>query len=125
MGEKLSPDDYIKGKLQELARQIDDRIPDKHGFVLLVFSFGPGGTMQYAANAGRLHVVQAMREFIALNTERMYGTDIADDVGKERFEPWWREFQKRQDPRRASYGIDLKEACYDAYMAGLAERESK
>ena len=37
----MTPEEYVKEKLQDLGKAIDDQIPIDYGFVLLVFSFGP------------------------------------------------------------------------------------
>jgi hypothetical protein len=109
----MTPEDYIRKEMQGWAAEIKGWIPPEHGFVLLVFPYGPGGIMQYVANAERLDVVQAMREFIAMVDKETFATD-QEDQGKEGFDAWW-EIQLK----RASYGATPKELAYDAFVAGM------
>ena len=55
-------EEYIKRKLQVWAADLEDQLPKKHGFVLLVFPFGPEGMMQYVSNGRREDVLQALPE---------------------------------------------------------------
>jgi hypothetical protein len=109
----MEPEDYVKAHMQEWAREIKGRIPPEHGFVLLVFPFGPGGITQYIANADRLDVVQAMREHIAMVTEETFATH-QDQKGKEGFDAWWA-FQLK----RAQTVTTPRELAYDAFVAGM------
>lgn len=58
-----------KQYLQEMCRMVASKLPDNHGFVILTFPFGndPGQRLQYASNANRTDVLNAMKEFIIRN----------------------------------------------------------
>jgi len=43
---------------------VEGCIPDKVGFIVLMFDFDQGSWMTYASNADRASVVQALKEFI-------------------------------------------------------------
>jgi hypothetical protein len=119
----MTTEEYIKDKLQDLGKAVDDQIPPDYGFILLVFPFGQvDGIMQYIANCKREDAVQAMREWIAV-TEKTYATDQGEQ-GKEGFLRWYELHLQRH---RGAYRQELPPAeierwCYDAYMAGRAER---
>lgn len=55
-----------KNYLRELARMIDNKLPDNHGFILLTFPFGndPNSRVTYTSNAKREEAIAAMKEFI-------------------------------------------------------------
>lgn len=55
----------IEGKLRRIASNIDSNLPSGYGFTLMIYSFGPGGSMFYASNANREDMIRAMQEFIA------------------------------------------------------------
>jgi hypothetical protein len=57
-------DQKVLADLQALGRHVDHQLPYGWGFVVLAFSFGAGGRMNYVSNAGRADVVRAMYEFI-------------------------------------------------------------
>jgi hypothetical protein len=61
----MTPDEYTRDKMQQLAREIDDQLPVGWGFILLCFPFGdePGRT-NYVANATREDAKKLMKEFI-------------------------------------------------------------
>lgn len=111
----MTADEYIKDKLRDLARSIDNQIPPEYGFVLLVLPFGEQGVLQYVANCDRLDAIQTMREFIQ-KTERTFGTHRGtgeDDEGHLiAFEKWY-----AQEKRRG-HGSD-KARSYDAFIAGM------
>jgi hypothetical protein len=118
----ITPEEYIKDKLQDLGKAVDDQIPVNYGFILLVFPFGPDGIMQYVSNCRRLDALQSMREFIARNEEADYGTDIGEK-GTEGFEAWFEQELIRNAPQGKVTAEALKNLmgwCYDAYMAGRA-----
>lgn len=58
-------DQEVRAKMQALAKLVDAQLPVGWGFVVLCFSFGADGRMNYVANAKREDVVRAMYEFIA------------------------------------------------------------
>lgn len=55
-----------KDYLQGIAREIDKRLPDNHGFILLTFPFGedPGRRCSYVSNAERASAVNALKEWL-------------------------------------------------------------
>ena len=116
------PVEYLRAHLQEIAKYIDDQIPEKHYFILLVSSYGKGGDiLQYVANCRREDAVQVMREWIAKNTPERYGKDFLDE-GTEGFEAWFKQAIKRADLLTSRSELDvLRRWCQDAYMAGSAE----
>jgi hypothetical protein len=67
----------VEAALRELAQDIKARVPDGFGFTLMIFSYGqtglakegPAGSMFYISSAERQDMVQAMKEFIARNTQ--------------------------------------------------------
>src|SRR5258706_4834203 len=95
-GAMNSEEQIVRDKLQSMARYIKAQLPNKDwGFILLAFPYGPGGTLLYVASAHRDDAVQAMREFIAKNTERAQLTPEAytdrDQVKADHaFESWWK-----------------------------------
>ena len=108
-------EERVKGMLQALAKRIATQIPPSHGFALLVFTRGENPTMQYVANAQRLDIIQAMREFIAVQSEeRAFQRDI-EHQGEEEFEQWWQQQKERLYP---SGSPSVKSMCYDAFVAG-------
>lgn len=112
----MTDEEYVKDKLRDLARHIDGQIPMEHGFILLVFPYGPGGSMQYIANARRLDAIQAMREWIAKNTDdAIFATD-AENKGTEGFDTWFAQ-QLLRYPEEA-VGPEVKRWLYDAWFAG-------
>lgn len=57
-------DALVKANMQKLAKLVNEQLPVGWGFVVLAFSFGADGRMNYVANANRQDVVRAMYEFI-------------------------------------------------------------
>jgi len=55
-----------KNYLRELARLVNSKLPDNHGFILLTFPFGddPGSRVTYTSNANRKDAIAALKEFI-------------------------------------------------------------
>lgn len=55
-----------KNYLRELARLVDSKLPDNHGFILLTFPFGddPDSRVTYTSNANRKDAIAALKEFI-------------------------------------------------------------
>jgi hypothetical protein len=117
----MTPEEYVKDKLQDLGKAVDDQIPVNYGFILLVFPFGSDeGIMQYVSNCQRLDALQSMREFIARNEEADFGSDIGEK-GTEHFEAWFNQQIIRNAPKGQVTAEALKNLmgwCYDAYMAG-------
>lgn len=63
-------DAQVVKDLPQIAGMIKSRLPYGWGFVVLAFPFGPGGRMNYVANADRPDVVRAMYEFIEATKEQ-------------------------------------------------------
>jgi hypothetical protein len=56
----------VRFALNKIGRDIGALLPDGWGFALLVFTFGPGGTMTWISNAQRPDMLQALQEFQTL-----------------------------------------------------------
>lgn len=72
-----SEEEYIKGKLQNIAQNIDKELPEGFGFALLTFKFNTKpdtSELMYVANANRQDIVKAMKEWIE-KTENNFGND--------------------------------------------------
>lgn len=72
-----SEEDYIKGKLQNIAQNIDKELPEGFGFALLTFKFNTKpdtSELMYVSNADRQDIVKAMKEWIE-KTESNFGND--------------------------------------------------
>ena len=68
--------ELVKGKMQKIARKVDEELPNEYGFVVLTFNFGEGidNEMMYVSNANRQDIVKAMKEWIE-KTENNFGND--------------------------------------------------
>ena len=66
----------VKARLHNIAKNIDDRLPDGFGFCLLTFPFGEqkNGEIMYVSNANREDIVKAMKEWID-RTENNFAND--------------------------------------------------
>lgn len=64
--------------LQEIAKNIQEKLPDGMGFALLAFEFGDedGRTMMYVSNANREDVQESMLEFCNKVDETNFGKDV-------------------------------------------------
>lgn len=66
--------------LQNIAKDIQEKLPEGMGFVLLAYEFGdePGRKMLYVSNSDRNDTIVAMAEFIEKNTDQpdYYGKDV-------------------------------------------------
>lgn len=72
-----SEEEYIKGKLQNIAKNIDKELPEGFGFALLTFRFNAStdtSELMYVANADRQDIVKAMEEWIQ-KTKNNFGND--------------------------------------------------
>lgn len=72
-----SEEEHIKGKLQNIAQNIDKELPEGFGFALLTFKFNTEpdtSELMYVANANRQDIVKAMKEWIE-KTESNFGND--------------------------------------------------
>lgn len=69
--------------LQEIAKNIKEKLPENMGFALLTYEFtteeteGQERKMLYISNSNRLDVMNAMCEFLEKNMEdpKMFGED--------------------------------------------------
>ena len=66
--------------LQDIAKNIQEKLPDKMGFILLAHEFGndPGRKMLYVSNSNRTDTLTAMAEFIEKNIDdpTIWGKDV-------------------------------------------------
>lgn len=53
-----------KNYLADMAKTLQDRLPDNHGFILLAFEFSPGGRLYYTANCDRVDAINCLKEFL-------------------------------------------------------------
>jgi len=61
-------DAYVRDRLQELARALDEGLPQGWGFFLMVYPFGDAeGRFNYVSNGNREDVIKVMKNFIAAN----------------------------------------------------------
>jgi hypothetical protein len=106
-----------------LAKWIKAQLPGKDwGFILLCFPFEAQGNLLYIANTQRDDAIQAMREFIAKNTDkekftREAFTDRDEVTADHAFETWWKKEISRiegQDPP-----LWVRQLAFDAYIAGM------
>ena len=66
--------------MQEIAKEIKEKLPEGIGFALLAYEFGDAEDrrMMYISNSNREDVLKAMLEFVNknLNDPEMFGKDI-------------------------------------------------
>lgn len=55
----------IEEQTRQIAQDLRAGLPPGIGFALVLFHFGPGGFLSYAANADRGDFVKALRELLA------------------------------------------------------------
>ena len=67
----MNDEEIVKSRMQNIARKVDEELPDNFGFVVLAFKFNEKGEMIYVSNANREDVVKSMKEFIE-KTENNY-----------------------------------------------------
>jgi hypothetical protein len=120
----MSEEETVKANLQAIGRSIQSQLPGKHwGFVLLAFPFGTGGAVLYLANGNRDDIIQAMREFIAKNTNNPETfTDQDERTNADQgFAKWWEtEIRrvKREEIERGAMST-IRQMCSDAFIAGM------
>lgn len=58
--------EFVKSKMQKIAKKVDEELPNGYRFVVLAFNFGEGkdNEMIYVSNANRQDIVKAMKEWI-------------------------------------------------------------
>lgn len=54
----------LEADARDIGRTIQACLPKGVGFALLLFDFGPGGTMSWLSNAQRADMIRALREMI-------------------------------------------------------------
>jgi hypothetical protein len=57
-------DEQAEAMLKEIGQILRKACPEGYGFSLLIFNFGPDGSMFYTSNAQREDMIRAMQEFI-------------------------------------------------------------
>jgi hypothetical protein len=62
-------DAEVRPVAKDIGRLIAGQLPPGWGFTLLLFTFGPGGTMSYISNSDRSDMLLAMKEFINRQTQ--------------------------------------------------------
>ena len=67
-------EEYLKSKMQDIARKVQEELPEDFGFVLLTYRHNSKGELIYVSNSNREDVVEAMKEFIE-KTKNNYGND--------------------------------------------------
>lgn len=67
-------EEILKSKMQQIAKKVEDELPNGFGFIVLAFKFNEQGQMMYVSNANRADVINSMKEFIE-KTEKSYGND--------------------------------------------------
>lgn len=74
----ISEDEQVKKALPDIARYIDDKLPENYGFCVLAFEFGdkPNRRMNYVANGDRKDIATAMLEWCSKVKEDNYGKHI-------------------------------------------------
>lgn len=115
----------VRDKLQAMARHIKAQMPSRNwGFILMCFPYG-GGQILYVADVHRDDAVQAMREFIAKNTDKGKLTKEAftdrDEVTADHaFETWWQKEVGRIDVGKCptEWGT-VRQLAFDAFIAGM------
>ena len=66
--------------MQEIAKEIKEKLPEGMGFALLAYEFGEGDDkkMMYVSNSNREDIMLAMCEFLQKNMDdpEMFGKDV-------------------------------------------------
>ena len=75
----MNNNEIVKGRMQKIARKVDEELPQGYGFVVLAFTFGEGkdNELMYVSNANREDIVKAMQdmqEWIE-KTKNTFGND--------------------------------------------------
>ena len=62
----MKPVDYVRERMQLIARRVDDELPEGWGFIVLVFPFGksPDDPVLYVSNGTLESTCRVMQEFI-------------------------------------------------------------
>lgn len=121
----MSEEQIVRDKLQSMGRYIKAQLPNGDwGFILLAFPYDAKGNLLYIASTQRDDAVQAMREFIAKNTEREKFTKDAftdrTEVGADHaFDTWWKKEVNRIDGRCPTEWSTVRQLAFDAFIAGM------
>ena len=67
-------EEYVKGKMQTIAKKVENELPKDFGFVVLAFKFNTKGQLMYVSNANRKDIVPVMEEWIE-KTKKNFGND--------------------------------------------------
>lgn len=70
-------EEFIKSKMQTIARKVQGELPKGVGFVVLATPFNPNGEptqLMYTSNCNRNDVIKMMMEWI-IKTKGNYGND--------------------------------------------------
>lgn len=65
-------EEFVKSKMQGIAKKVEEELPENFGFVVLAFKFNEKGEMIYVSNANRQDVVKTMEEFIEKNKGQLW-----------------------------------------------------
>lgn len=70
-------EEQARSMLQDIAKEIDSKLPDGFGFTLLAYEFGDtdGRKMLYVSNSDREDIKKAMKEFIE-QPNKNFGKDV-------------------------------------------------
>lgn len=71
----------VRENLQEIAKVVEDMLPEGMGFTVLAYEFGdenPERKMLYVSNGNRKDVIWAMTEFVRTQTDNpeIFGKDV-------------------------------------------------
>lgn len=71
-------EEQANNMLQEIAKEIKEKLPDGMGFALLAYEFGDadGRRMMYVSNSDRADVQKAMLEFCTKLGDENYGKEV-------------------------------------------------
>ena len=71
---------HANAMMQEIAKEIKEKLPEGMGFALLAYEFGEGDDkkMMYVSNSNREDVMLAISEFLEKNMDdpEMFGKDV-------------------------------------------------
>jgi hypothetical protein len=67
----------VRDRLQQIARSINEELPEKWGFILLTFPFNDEpGRCNYVSNAQRPDAVKIMKEWIEKSSGENFGKHV-------------------------------------------------
>jgi hypothetical protein len=99
----MDRDEEAKNMMQEIAKNIESKLPEGMGFCLLAFDFGdkPLRRLNYVSNAEREDIVKTMKEWIA-KTEGNFGKHVDNS------KPEWLDFENLL---KQNFGFNQKIWC--------------